>query len=341
MSMIRYCGCPKCKAIFKLSATASSTEVSAVLADEMVRCGACQAVFDVNINLMQETDNGFAAIRPERAFNQNISPQSRGNADGTVNRKQDKHVANAPPVALNVEDATNARKPMRIDETENPFADRVPHSLNIHQGFDFIDEDMNVEALTSSPFLPERRGLEAETRSSLTDNKVHQYIAERTNPLVTFIWFVVVAGFVVLLGMQIKHSFVEKYAQDARYRQYLAGFCRIAGCQLPIRQDPFQFTLTHTRINLHPTEPGALRVTVKAVNQAQFAQPYPHLQLTLTDRLGRVVGRRTFPPKLYLPKTVNNMIEQGQLAEIVLNLARPHEKAVGFIVDIVMAPLSS
>jgi len=95
------------------------------------------------------------------------------------------------------------------------------------------------------------------------------------------------------------------------------------------------FTLTHTKIDLHPSYPGALRVTVKMVNEAGFAQPYPRLQLTLTDRAGRVVGRRTFSPDLYLPEERENQVGVGKLATIIFDLSRPHEKAVGFVVDIV------
>jgi len=166
-------------------------------------------------------------------------------------------------------------------------------------------------------------------------NVVEDIIAERHNPLVTIVWSLVAIGFVLLLGGQVKYFFVEKYAQHKNYRGYLAGFCKLANCELPPREDPFKFTLTHTNIDFHPSYPGALRVTVKIVNEASFVQPYPSLQLTLTDRVGHVVGRRIFSPELYLPKERRNEVGQGELVTIILDLSRPHEKAVGFVVDIV------
>ena len=169
-------------------------------------------------------------------------------------------------------------------------------------------------------------------------NEVEEYIGHRQNPLASFAWFLVVAAFVGLLGLQVKYFFVERYAQDETYRKYLEGFCQIAQCELPPRQDPYLLTLTHTKIDLHPTQPGALRVTVKMVNEASFSQPYPLLQLTLTDRVGRIVGRRTFTPESYLSPGAADMIGEGELASILFDLARPHEKAVGFVVDIVTEP---
>lgn len=171
-------------------------------------------------------------------------------------------------------------------------------------------------------------------------NGVDDYLNPRPNPLVSALWGLVALGFLLLLGGQVRYFLVDKYAQDETYRPYLAGFCEIAACQLPPRRDAARFTLTHTQIDLHPHTPGALRVTVKLVNEATFAQPYPDLELTLTDQDGWVVGRRTFAPRHYLPRQQPNQLASGELAAIRFDLARPHEKAVGFEVNIVGRPLS-
>ena len=387
----------------------------------MVRCGACQEVFDANTNLMQKTENGFVTVGSEERLHEEVNSQfMSGNDEGESGEK-------SRPSKLNIKRAQNESKGIEISGVEYPFEHRVADSIDVHadkdhggkqdherlkapyenygnakaptivpldfdpdredwpeqadsydsltearqiesnsrpesrseswpesmhnKEFEFIDlkidsKDVDQESSgtsASSPF--QNSTLEDTTLGRMSSNRVEQYINDSANPFVTFIWLIVVIGFVFLLGMQVKYFFVERYAQDQTYRKYLAGFCKIAGCDLSPRQGSFQFTLTHTRIDLHPTEPGALRVTVKLVNEAKFAQPYPYLQLTLTDRGGRVVGRRTFPPELYLSNGANNMsghmIGQGELASIVFNLARPHEKAVGFVVDIVTESISS
>ncbi len=180
----------------------------------------------------------------------------------------------------------------------------------------------------------------SEASLGIDRSEVDQYIVDQPNPLVTFTWFLVIAGFVFLLGLQVKYFFVEKYAQNEHYRPYLEVFCKVAACDLPPQKNLYRFTLTHTKIDLHPTQPGAMRLTVKLVNEAEFEQPYPALQLTFTDRVGRVVGRRTFGPGLYLPKETENRIGRGEYVTILFDLARPHGKAVGFVVDIVTEPVS-
>ena len=164
---------------------------------------------------------------------------------------------------------------------------------------------------------------------------VHALIKDRRHPVVTIAWFLTMSGFFVLLAIQFKVFFVPHYSQDDNYRPYLNAFCKVVGCQLPLRRDAYKFTLLLTNIELHPSQPGAVRVTVKMVNDATYAQPYPNLQLTLTDRVGRIVGRRTYGPGLYLSEATGNHIGQGELVSTHLDLARPHEKAVGFVVDIV------
>ncbi len=170
-------------------------------------------------------------------------------------------------------------------------------------------------------------------------NGVDHYINPRSNPLSSLLWGVVGVVFLALLGWQVKYFFVDQYARHEGYPSYLAGWCEVIAC--PPRRAPSRFTLTHTRVGLHPVAPGALRVTVKLVNEAAFAQPYPDLQLTLTDRDGRIVGRRAFPPARYLGEGQPGSLASGELGILRLDLARPHEKAVGFEVDIVTGPASS
>ncbi len=170
---------------------------------------------------------------------------------------------------------------------------------------------------------------------SLSMNGVDKFIADRPNPFMGVIWFLVALGFLFLLALQVRVYFVDRYAQDERFRPYLALFCQVAACDMPIRQDPYRLFHTSTEVNLHPDDPDAVKVTVKFVNQATFSQSYPDLRLTLNDDLGRVIGRRTFRPEMYRQHSAQELIDPGEQVSVVFDLAHPHESAVGFIVDIV------
>ncbi len=200
-----------------------------------------------------------------------------------------------------------------------------------------IDPDDTVERNPFEPVeatAPPDKGRPAQSNISM--NGVDAYIADRPNPLAGLVWFIVALGFLFLLGLQVRTYFVDRYAQDERFRPYLSLFCRVAACELPARRDAYSFSITHTRVELHPDVPGALNITVKLVNQAGFSQPYPDLQLTLIDRVGRVIGRRTFSPDSYLGTDEPNLLESGELASVDFDLVQPNEKAVGFVVEIVL-----
>ena len=224
---------------------------------------------------------------------------------------------------------------LRLDDEANSMNNNAVSDSALYEPQFKNSIPSNGEVEVPTLVLPSQPNLEDSSLSRMTRDGVDEYIKDRANPLASFTWLMVAAGFLFLLSMQIKYFYVEKYAQDDNYRKYLAGFCMIAQCELPARSDPYSFTLTHTKIDLHPAQPGALRVTVKLVNEAGYPQPYPSLQLTLTDRVGRVVGRRSFSPEDYLLESSQNLVGDGELGTVLFDLARPHEKAVGFVIDIV------
>lgn len=147
-----------------------------------------------------------------------------------------------------------------------------------------------------------------------------------------------IIGCIVLfagLAYQTQFMFLKEIAQIETMRPALAYICNITGCELPPKTDVNQITLAQTQIDLHPEVPGALRITAKLVNRAEFAQPFPPLQLTLTDRVGRIVGRRAYPVDVYLDGDSELALLQPEMPrEVTLNLAQPVDNAVGFEVTL-------
>ncbi len=335
MSDNRYCYCPHCNAIFRLS------EENLNRQSALFRCGVCREVFDSSINSVEKTETGFTSVPVESPGLQDkeVKEDKEGKEEDMPLPRRDSRdppedgVRNIDGVteplmfddSIDI-DADNFRDPVenRSDFLkETPF---VSKSLRQHVHF---DEEKALEKLPVHPVLEE---VPLDWRSK---NTAHEYIKDRSKPLTTLIWFIASVGLLFLLSLQIKYFYVDKFAQDESLRKYLAGFCKIASCELPPLKSPGLFALTHTKIDPHPNQPGAIRVTVKLFNKAQYSQPYPDLRITLSDRAGRIVGRRSFHPDSYLAAGSENMVGEGELTSLLFDLARPHEKAVGFTVDIV------
>lgn len=352
--------CPHCESVFQLSGAQIDAR------EGLVRCGACRGIFNAKWHLVERgaADTGAG----------------NGGSPAPGGRSRPHHPP-ADPDAAAVQDAPRAPHFPDIESPPRPGGEPVLGGAAEFAEFAEFTDDAGPAAAPDDPSVswqrtaprfdppagppqapPEERPPTPEPgefpdppgagpRDSrdagpapggrVDMHGVDHYLKPRPNPLVSLLWSAAALLFLVLLGGQVKYFFVDQYAQHRLLRPYLAGFCEIAACQLPPRQDPRRFTLTRTQIDLHPRQPGALRVTVKLVNEATFAQPYPRLRLTLTDRDGWVVGRRTFSPGQYRRPGRPEVLRSGELGAVFLDLARPHEKAVGFEIDVVGAPASS
>lgn len=93
-----------------------------------------------------------------------------------------------------------------------------------------------------------------------------------------------------------------------------------------------------------------LHITLFVQNNAQIAQPYPNVLITLKQFTGEISGRRVISPNEYFTEfdslvNANNnaiqasdlRIQPGKLGKIVIMFDHPPEKAVGFSAKIVSA----
>lgn len=106
------------------------------------------------------------------------------------------------------------------------------------------------------------------------------------------------------------------------------------GHPLPPRRDLAALVVTGAQVTSEPEAPGALVVTAVLTNKADFDQPFPLLQVGLTNRSGGTVGRGLFPAQDYLPARRKSGVEigAGSSVPVHLRIADPGEEAVGFVI---------
>jgi predicted Zn finger-like uncharacterized protein len=151
-----------------------------------------------------------------------------------------------------------------------------------------------------------------------------------------FLWGAGVLVLIAVLFLQVRFFLVDELYSIPATRPYISIFCEFSGCSAPQRTDPGAIEIAQTRVDLHPDIPGAIRIKINLINRAPFAQPYPSLQLTLTDKDGRIVGRRTYAARDYLDgEATGPLLDPGTLAVVSINLAHPNENAVGFETEVV------
>lgn len=83
-------------------------------------------------------------------------------------------------------------------------------------------------------------------------------------------------------------------------RPWLEQACELAQCNLPKARDPSQFLLSSKNIFTHPNEKNALMVSATIINQADFAQAYPLIELRFANVRGQTIAARRFSAEEYL-----------------------------------------
>lgn len=134
-----------------------------------------------------------------------------------------------------------------------------------------------------------------------------------------------------LLGVQILLADRERLASDPGWRPLLGAMCRTLRCELPPWREPEAFAMLSRDVRPLPGAPGTLLVQATFRNDARWPQPWPALQLSLSDADGRVVGARVFTAKEYLDKSITQAgLSPGQSAQVSLRLREPETPTVAF-----------
>lgn len=142
---------------------------------------------------------------------------------------------------------------------------------------------------------------------------------------------------VLLLAAQLAFFFRDYLARIAWAAPWMEAMCEAVGCEIRPLQDPRQIELVEVEVAPHPTYNKSLRVTAVLVNRAVFSQPFPLLELSLTDNRGVPVARRTFQPEEYLVPDDAEAEEMPPNVAIAveLEITQPDAAAVGYEVQLV------
>lgn len=122
--------------------------------------------------------------------------------------------------------------------------------------------------------------------------------------------------FMILLA-QGAYFEMDTLLRQPRLYSGLTQFCRIAGCRMPVYNNPAEWSLSHSEWQAHLDQRYVL--TAALTNQAAFAQALPPLKLRLNDYSGRLLAERMFRPGTYTRDALlaANHTEQIQLPLVV------------------------
>lgn len=146
-------------------------------------------------------------------------------------------------------------------------------------------------------------------------------------------WGIALGCLAMLLAAQASFLFRSQVAEAFPFlRPAFVALCTQVGCAMPLPQEAGAIGIETS--DLHP-EPGpnaefVFHATLR--NRADFAQAYPHVELSLTDAADKPVVRRVFPPQEWLPAGTaeDAPFSGGAAAEARLAFSAPGVAALGY-----------
>lgn len=341
-----YTQCPHCDTLFRISISQLKT------AHGKVRCGHCNSIFNALLNLSEQ-------IREIPTINDRAEHPTGDDSTETVSPKpatvplseQDTSIP-APAVSATpahftvIDDADDdhtiigriepALAAPSLTDAIPPGADEPGFTPRAHAT---LRELTITDPLTTSPakvapiFAPERRSMPRLTEAELMDYEALDKFPP--DPPKKPVWLAMLAwtfGVLALLALfiaQYAYFMREDLAGYTALRPGMEKFCTVvatfAKCDLPLRRDLTQIVKVDSSVTPHPETEDALRINTTLVNKADFPQPYPYLQVTLSDVSGTVIAKRRFHPNEYLrPDTdIRSGMSPHASIPIVLEVATP------------------
>lgn len=142
------------------------------------------------------------------------------------------------------------------------------------------------------------------------------------------------------LGGQIGYAERERLLEDNHLRPWLDRACEQLHCRLPMRTAVDTIRLVSREVRPHPDAPRALMISASMVNDANFTQRFPVVEVTLSDLGERAIAKRSFQPKEYLAEaeSIERGFPAGATAPLVFEVNDPGQEAVAFEFRFLPAP---
>lgn len=316
--------CPHCDTRFRV------TESQVNIADGFVRCSVCKEVFNA-IEVAGQHEHQQSLLNQGYPDDQPFSPDTSSDtgididaADNEeylpgqahtdleqidVNQAEendDENNLNSSFEGLNIK-GRNIKDPNIEDQPETEAVDFNQTSATDDtrkDAFDFFDEETNE----SLPHVVPEKYKDAYTASSST-------------LISSLLWSAAILLLMSTLLIEYAWFNRDQLNQIPQMQALTDRLCQQVDCKNISMRNPAKIELISRNVYSHPNEKNALMVNITMKNHADFAQPYPIMQIKFSDVRGGNVAARRFLPAEYLPEELQQQdSQQLQLLEPDTNM---------------------
>jgi predicted Zn finger-like uncharacterized protein len=278
--------CPACETQFLLTTAHLKAHRG------KVQCGHCEHIFNAKNRLTEVSDD----IQSTAEYNASVE-SSRQYATPIA---EDKHINEVLDGVLgavpNLEDLnTNSAL---FDGTSDPFVGDQTHIV-IEDNYSFEDEKpIAIDDLATNPkFKKEKVKLN--------------------------IWLLLLSMLLIsLAALQSIYFFRTKIAAEyPQFKPYLMQACATLQCNIALPNNLDLFTIDDSDMQESESYQNVINFSSLLINNANYAQAYPNIELTLTDTDDQPVIRRLIKPSEYLKANTDVSAGMASKVEVRVKLA--------------------
>ena len=249
------------------------------------------------------------------------------------------------PTAATSEVAAEASEPIAVDAERETAEVPIETATSTDEAPPTPEQAFEAQAISGTPTTPSvseektATPLSAQVKSALPDLGI---IAAEPRPMTapqqaasgfkTGLWAMVNIVLILILLGQYAYFNRGTLSQYPELRPWLASLCAALGCETPLQRDVNRIVLTNRIVESHPKYPNALLIDATLVNDTDFPQPYPLVEIRFSDLNNQLVAGRRFRPGEYLP--AGTRLQTGmaprQPVHIILEIVDPGKDAVSF-----------
>lgn len=325
--------CPKCDTTFRV------TDAQLKVAKGAVRCGACLQVFRASDHFQEEKPSETPVSKDDRTqdmFAQENDEHSTSSeapsSDNLLSSDDDVVFVDDPDEDL-FDDGDmliqDEEKGLEIsedflslnpEEMEDPFfsdSDKLKESVK--DDSESIDDESWAEALLDDndsevndiaeqakpiPQKPKQNAPDPVAKQSfayIDDDPIDLSLPQKTSKakLIALLSGCIILS-LILLGQVFFFNF-DSWSRQAQYRPLYQQVCELLACELPSTYNLKKIrTTTSPQVSTHSEYENALVVDILFMNHADYPQAFPKVELSFTDKNGKVMAQRLFLPSEYL-----------------------------------------
>lgn len=279
--------CPQCDAAFYVT----PEQLAAHRGD--VRCGKCEQVFNALDRLAEIEDEGVAGgeISPAAPAEPECIPEALSTPllEGLAVADDIEIIAEHDEPAFEEEPGFQGT-PAPKDESASDDATtpEVTPPEPATPAFNITDFSVPVAASILSPTM-----MDDAAKNKIGRSKKSGFIK-----LLIFLFVVVLIALSLAQTAYFLRSDIA--ARWPQARPYLEQACELIRCKVELPKNANLIAIDDSDLQEDADRLGLIHLSSTLINNAEFSQAYPLLELTLTDTNDKPLLRRTFKPEEYL-----------------------------------------